>query len=334
MVFFAGIEGGASFSKVVLLDETGKVVSSLEEEPSSNIWLIGKNEWADRINAMIGKAFTVAGLPATKVQCLGLCLSGCEDAAENEKLGQFLSSKYPSLCVNCKVASDTVGSIMTASPEGGIVLIAGTGSNSLLLKADGTSTRVGGWGHLIGDYGSAYWISQLMIRYLIEDEENFNPLPMDTTEARKAVFEHFNISSTIELLKPLYEEFDKTHFAQLCARLAQLASEKKDSLSLRVFEDAGRVLGQHILALLPKTKEEELSVICVGSVFKSWKLLEKTFIEKLGIISKRINIRYLTQSSAIGAAYFAAKSHGVKLPIDFSKNYHELCCYQNGKILQ
>lgn len=77
-----------------------------------------------------------------------------------------------------------------------------------------------------------------MIRYLIEDEENFNPLPMDTTEARKAVFEHFNvstenwqiqwhihtflqISSTIELLKPLYEEFDKTHFAQLCARLAQ-----------------------------------------------------------------------------------------------------------------
>lgn len=81
-------------------------------------------------------------------------------------------------------------------------------------------------------------------------------------------------------------------------------------------------------------KEEELSVICVGSVFKSWKLLEKAFLEKLGIISKRINIRYLTQSSAIGAAYFAAKSHGVKLPIDFSKNYHELCCYQNGKILQ
>lgn len=81
------------------------------------------------------------------------------------------------------MASDTVGSIMTASPEGGIVLIAGkedeqvfclallavtvtliylytgTGSNSLLLKADGTSTRVGGWGHLIGDYG---WCTSLI----------------------------------------------------------------------------------------------------------------------------------------------------------------------------
>lgn len=83
---------GASFSKVVLLDETGKVVSSLEEEPSSNIWvrdcywrilfavmliscpsqLIGKNEWAERINAMVGKAFATANLPQSKVQCLVL----------------------------------------------------------------------------------------------------------------------------------------------------------------------------------------------------------------------------------------------------------------------
>lgn len=35
-----------------------------------------------------------------------------------------------------------------------------------------------------------------MIRYLIEAEENFNPIAADTTEARKAVFEHFNVSST------------------------------------------------------------------------------------------------------------------------------------------
>lgn len=35
-----------------------------------------------------------------------------------------------------------------------------------------------------------------MIRYLIEAEENFNPIPVDTTEARKAVFEHFNVSCT------------------------------------------------------------------------------------------------------------------------------------------
>ena len=75
-------------------------------------------------------------------------------------------------------------------------------------------------------------------------------------------------------------------------------------------------------------------MICVGSVFKSWHLLERAFLQKLGVSPKRINIRYLTQSSAIGAAFYAAKTMcGVDLQIDFSKNYDELCCYQNGKIL-
>lgn len=85
---------------------------------------------------------------------------------------------------------------MTGSPNGGIVLIAGTGSNSLLFNSDGSCVRCGGWGHLIGDYGSAYWISQRMIRYLIEAEENYNPTSLDTTEGWREVYEHFGVCNS------------------------------------------------------------------------------------------------------------------------------------------
>lgn len=149
-------------------------------------------------------------------------MSGCEDDVENEKLAVFVQKVYPSLSKHVRVASDTVGSIMTASATGGIVLIAGTGSNSLYFQPNsGDSVRCGGWGHMIGDYGSAYWIANNAIRYVIEDEEGFVPLPVSTDLVRAAIYEHFEIENTMALLTPLYTKFDKTHFAHLCAKIAE-----------------------------------------------------------------------------------------------------------------
>lgn len=70
----------------------------------------------------------------------------------------------------------------------------GTGSNCLLIYSDGSQSRCGGWGHIIGDHGSAYSISIRAIRYIIEHEENYAPIEYDVSNVREIVFDHFRVS--------------------------------------------------------------------------------------------------------------------------------------------
>lgn len=65
-----------------------------------------------------------------------------------------LITNHPNVSESYVVCSDTIGSIFAVSPLGGLVLIAGTGSNALLRNPDGTTHTCGGWGYMLADEGS------------------------------------------------------------------------------------------------------------------------------------------------------------------------------------
>lgn len=65
-----------------------------------------------------------------------------------------LLAHHPDIAESYHVCSDTFGSIFTASSLGGVVLIAGTGSNAMLRNPDGKTYTCGGWGNFLADEGS------------------------------------------------------------------------------------------------------------------------------------------------------------------------------------
>lgn len=78
----------------------------------------------------------------------------------------FFQSNYSNLTESVFLNTDAIVSIAANFPleVGAIVLIAGTGSSARLLSSSGEVFGCGGWGHLIGDGGSAYWVS---VRYAV-----------------------------------------------------------------------------------------------------------------------------------------------------------------------
>lgn len=323
MAYYGGVEGGGTHSKLIVCNESGEEVVTVNG-PSTNHWMIGIPECANRIAQMVAEAKRKANLSeGIRLRSLGLSLSGCEDETTNKRLEDEISTKL--LADHYVICSDTLGSIATATSTGGMVLIAGTGSNAFLRNSDGATFNCGGWGHMLGDEGGAWWISHRVIKAVFDDMDNLAKAPADISVAWAQIQQHFGVATRSELLEHCYGSFVKSKFAKLCEKLADCAN-KEDKLCLWVFAEAGRNLGRMTQALMqragPKMQSQlYVDIVCVGSVWKSWNLLRQGFEDiEYGV---ELRLVRLTQTMALGAMYLACDAVSGDIRRDYKQNVSE-----------
>lgn len=185
MKLFAGIDGGQSSTSAVVGDESGTVLGRGNGPPADEV---AQDAESTRLHDALSLALGAALLDArqahdTRFESVVAGISGYDGRVVG--VAPAVPSKRFELLHDAPVAH------AAAFGEGpGVLVIAGTGSVAYGRNEHGDELRVGGWGFLFGDEGSAFWIARRCIERAMRDED-----AGAESELQRAVLAHLGQAS-------------------------------------------------------------------------------------------------------------------------------------------
>lgn len=239
--FVVGVDGGATRTRAVVLDGEGRELARAE---GRNAIAHDPEAAAEAVAEVCGRAAEAAGvgLPAEGLWA-GLTGAGREEAraaAESAILATGVARTV-------RVGTDITAAFHDAFGEGpGILLVAGTGSIAAGRAEDGRQARVGGWGHHLGDEGSAYALGAAALResaWQADSRASRTGLP-------DAVLASLGLARVEELI-PWAAAAAKRDVAALAPVVGRAVADG-DEAALRIVEEAVGDLVLHVVALAEK----------------------------------------------------------------------------------
>lgn len=155
----AGVDGGGSSTRVLLLAEDG-AVCGLGLAGPSNPNQVGAEGALEAIAAALRGAWAEAGVTPRPLDAMFIGLAGAHSFGL-ERLHEGLLRSGSPLAGSGRVEIDHDLRIALAGALGdreGVCVIAGTGSAGYGRTRSGQVARAGGWGPLADDVGSGYWL--------------------------------------------------------------------------------------------------------------------------------------------------------------------------------
>ena len=151
-----GIDAGGTKTVCLLANEHGEILARARGE-GANLQAVGELQVEKILHTVMAQAIGDRRIVPAAI-CLGIAgVDRPHDNAIIRGIMRRIGLKAPVLVVNDALVALVAG----AGDEGpGIVLIAGTGSICYGRNAAGQAARAGGWGYLLGDEGSGWWIGR------------------------------------------------------------------------------------------------------------------------------------------------------------------------------
>jgi N-acetylglucosamine kinase-like BadF-type ATPase len=274
--FVMGIDGGATKTLAAVLDLDSHALHFAHAGPS-NEDAVGARAAVASLLDVADTAIERAGIAPDELAVAVLAVAGTDTDAIARQVSAACSDAWI-------VVNDVVAAWAAATgAQPGIGAISGTGSNVFGVGRDGGAWRAGGWGHLLGDEGSGYWLGVESIRAALHDRDGSGP----ETALSDAAVQFFGVPSVEALAALVYSKpLTKAEIAAFTTEACKLA-QRGDPIACELYRRGARALGAQIVTVIQRTglaggadgvgEEHPFPLGLIGSVFKAGDL----FVEPL-----------------------------------------------------
>ncbi|NMG05747.1 BadF/BadG/BcrA/BcrD ATPase family protein [Brasilonema sp. UFV-L1] len=313
MSYVLGIDGGGSKTVCILMDDTTKVLGR-GEAGASNYQTIGTQATVQSIQSAIHTAVVEAEkLTNIKIEaiCIGLAgvgrpkdievVKGIVQELQNSSLLPITWELPASNIIICHDA--LIALVGGVGYPVGIVVAAGTGSIVFGRNHNGQTKRVGGWGYLLGDEGSAYQIAVAGMQAALKAYDG-REISTSLVEAFKQYLELATIEDLIEVI---YRRGWGVKEIAALAPIVDNVAACGDEVAQQIIDDAAKELTKATATVIDAifSHNARFEVVTTGSVWQRKSRIRDQFTASVLTIFPSATVIFPRYEPAYGAALLA-----------------------------
>ncbi len=295
---FMGIDGGGSKLRITITNADLRSLASIESAPA-NPSVIGHDNARPLIRHEIACALRQARLQPQDIAAAAIGLAGASNLHSEDWLLETVKPALPDALIvpSSDLEIALVGSL---GQRQGILLLAGTGSAIYGVAPGGQRLQIGGWGYLLGDEGSGYWIGSQLLRHIIARHDQGASSKDDALT--RACMDVLGLTEPRELIAWLYrsKEAPATRIASLAELVLNAVADCSKWAAICV-ESAAEQLARQVNLMRSRLNYENAPIAFAGGLLDNDNALSQRVTQRLGLPQRPI----ARHSPVIGAALLA-----------------------------
>ncbi len=298
MNYYLGIDGGGTRTTASVCDENGALVCKVTGK-TINFYSVGMETARKNLSGIMDDVYKSLGKVTFKNAFIGC--SALDNRADEDTMNALCAGIIESESIT--MDSDTYVALFSGECiVSRAVVICGTGSMVTGIDETNKIYTKGGWGHIIGDGGSAYSIALEGLKEavnLFDENENQSPLV-------KSAQDFFETDDLRKIIDVIYNENTTKDVIADFAKCVSLEAENGDKKSIDIIKTECNKLLRTVYSLLNEMKSCKILYL-YGGVFQNNAIFKDYFIKSLSEKYPSIKAELLTLPPDEGALKLAMK---------------------------